>query len=359
MATISLCMIVKDEEQVLARCLESVKGAVDEIVVVDTGSTDRTREIARGYTARVYDFAWVDDFAAARNFSFSRAKMDYILWLDADDLLLPADREALMELKGTLDADVVMMRYNVAFDEGGNPTFSYYRERLLRRAANFCWEGAVHEAITPAGKVVYSEIAVTHRKQGPRDPGRNLRILERLLAKGEALDPRQRFYYARELFDAGRYREADAAFQAFLDGGDGWVENEIDACRQQALCRRALGDEEGALRSLLRSFCYGAPRAELCCELGRVFFDREDWRTAAFWYELAATRPRDDRSGGFVLPDCYGYIPYLQLCVCHDRLGDRERARSCNELAAALKPEDPAVLHNRAYFAALDGGETS
>ena len=73
MATVSLCMIVRNEEDVLGRCLESVKDIVDEIIIVDTGSTDRTKEIAGRFTNTVYDFPWIDDFSAARNFSFSKA----------------------------------------------------------------------------------------------------------------------------------------------------------------------------------------------------------------------------------------------------------------------------------------------
>lgn len=72
MASISLCMIVRDEEAVLGRCLESVAPAVDEIIVVDTGSTDGTKAVAAAYTDRIFDFAWVDDFAAARNASLPR-----------------------------------------------------------------------------------------------------------------------------------------------------------------------------------------------------------------------------------------------------------------------------------------------
>ena len=87
MATISLCMIVKNEEAVLARCLDSVADLMDEIIIVDTGSTDRTKEIAANYTSMVYDFPWQDDFSAARNFSFSKATMDYIYAPDADELL--------------------------------------------------------------------------------------------------------------------------------------------------------------------------------------------------------------------------------------------------------------------------------
>ena len=149
MATISLCMIVRDEEAVLGRCLESVKDAVDEIIIVDTGSTDRTKEIAEQYTSQLFTFQWVDNFAAARNFTFSKARMDYQMWLDADDVLMPEDAAALRTLKEELKADVVMMPYQVAFDSDGHPTMSYYRERLFKREKGFQWAGAVHETITP------------------------------------------------------------------------------------------------------------------------------------------------------------------------------------------------------------------
>ena len=81
MISISLCMIVKDEEAVLGRCLDSIKSAADEIVIVDTGSTDRTKEIAADYTDRIYDFKWEDDFSAARNFALSKGYKDYLMWL--------------------------------------------------------------------------------------------------------------------------------------------------------------------------------------------------------------------------------------------------------------------------------------
>lgn len=83
MISVSLCMIVKNEEDVLERCLKSVAGLVDEIIIVDTGSTDRTREIATHFTNQIFDFPWQDDFSAARNEAFSHASMDYCMWLDA------------------------------------------------------------------------------------------------------------------------------------------------------------------------------------------------------------------------------------------------------------------------------------
>ena len=97
-AKISLTLIVRDEEKNLPACLSSVAGLFDEIIVVDTGSKDRTRMIALEFGARVFDFVWVDDFAAARNAALARATGDYAFWLDADDVVDPPEREKLRQL---------------------------------------------------------------------------------------------------------------------------------------------------------------------------------------------------------------------------------------------------------------------
>lgn len=352
MCTISLCMIVKNEEEVLERCLDSARDIVEEIVIVDTGSTDATKEIARRYTDKVLDFAWIDDFAAARNVSFDHAVMEYCLWLDADDVIETVDRLRFLELKHTLpsDTDIVMLPYHTAFDEAGRPTFTYYRERLIRNRPEHRWTGAVHEAIEPAGHIVYGDAAVSHRKLHPGDPDRNLRIFEKLRQKGHAFSPREQFYYARELYYHKRYEEAAKLYRVFLEEGRGWVENNIDACRQLSACHIALGQEREALEALLHSLSYDAPRAELCCDLGQYFFNHGQIPMAIFWYELALTRRTDPRSGAFVSPECSGYIPCIQLCVCYDRLGAWETAAAYNDRAEAFKPGDASCAYNRAYF---------
>lgn len=352
MISISLCMIVKNECETLPRCLDSVAGIADEIIIADTGSTDGTQDAARRYTDRIFSFDWCDDFSAARNFAFSKAKMDYCMWLDADDVILERDRELLLELKRTLepDTDVVMLRYRSAAPEGGTPALSYYRERLLRRAAGFRWEGAIHEVITPRGKIVYSDASVTHAKTGIGDPWRNLRIFEKLLAGGRELSPREQFYYARELTYHGRDEEAAEQFRSFLDSGRGWVENEIEACLNLSACLLRLGRSEDAFTALVRSFRFGMPRAEICCELGRFFSDRGDYATARFWYEHALAAPDGARSGGFSLTDCRGYIPYLGLCVCAWRLGDAALSRSYNDMAGQIKPQGREYLFNKSFF---------
>lgn len=352
MVTISLCMIVKNEEEVLGRCLESVKDLADEIIIVDTGSEDRTKEIASRFTDKIHDFPWQDDFAAARNFAFSKASMDYQMWLDADDVILPKDREDFRKMKKEFkkDVDMVMLPYHVAFDENGNPSMTYYRERLMRRERGYVWQGAVHEVVVPAGNIVYGTAAVCHKKLHASDPDRNLRIYESMKERGQITDPRHQFYYGRELLYHGRYGEAADVLEHFLKEGKGWLENEISACLNLSECYEKLGQGQKALDSLLLSFRYDVPRPEACCAVGRFFLEQGRLEEAVYWYEGAKTCKDKGQAGGFTNPDCRGFIPDIQLCVCYDRMGDREKAIQYHEMAKALKPDDPAVAYNEAYF---------
>ena len=148
MITISLCMIVKNEEKLLARCLDSVADLMDEIIIVDTGSTDRTKEIAARYTDKVFDFAWVNDFAAARNFAFSKASMKYIYSADADEVLDEENRANFRRLKETLlpEIDIVQMYYANQLDFGTIYNFDKeLRPKLFKRVRSFVWEEPIHE----------------------------------------------------------------------------------------------------------------------------------------------------------------------------------------------------------------------
>lgn len=98
----------KNEEEVIGRCLESVKDLVDEINIVDTGSTDNTKQIVEQYTERIFDFEWIQHFAAARNYSFQQATKEFILWLDADDVFTEEDQKKFKALKKTLFPLIVM-----------------------------------------------------------------------------------------------------------------------------------------------------------------------------------------------------------------------------------------------------------
>jgi len=348
-------MIVKNEEKHIARCLDSVAELVDEIIIVDTGSTDRTVEIVSNYTSKVYTYPWEDDFSKARNYSFSKASMDYCMWMDADDILEETERDKFLQLKQAMasDIDIVMMKYNTSFDEAGKPSFSYFRERWIRNCAEYCWIGAVHEVIPPKGRIIYSDVAICHKKMGAGDPDRNLKIYQKMIAAGKPLEPRQQYYYGRELYYHEQYQEAVSVLEEFLLSAEGWIENKIEACSICAKCYYKLGQEESALLSLLRSMSFDLPRAELCCEIGKYFLEHGNYHNAIYWYETALNTPKNEYSGGFMLPDCHDYVPLLQLCVCYDKLGDPQKAKEYNERAGACKPYSQAYLYNKRYFDSL------
>ena len=349
---LSLCMIVRDEEKNLERCLQSVREAVDEIIILDTGSTDQTKKIAAKYTTHVDDYAWQDDFSAARNASLALATKPFILWLDADDVIEAPQLEKLIALKGQLHdgIDAVMMPYHYAFSQDGTPSLVFDRERIVRREAGFALAGAVHEAISVSGSVIRENIVIRHTgEHGADSNARNLRIYAAQMVRGERLSPRDQYYYARELKSAGRLEQAEQAFAAFLSEV-GWQVNRLDAQIQRAECLLHMGRLKEAKQACLSALECGAPHAEALCVLGACFLEEDDLQAAEHWYRAAllCRMPQDKRS--FVSPQAYGYIPLMQLCVILSRLGDDVQASRMNEQALLLQPGDPAALYNRAYF---------
>ena len=357
--TISLCLIVKNEEDVIGRCLDSVQDIVDEIIIVDTGSNDRTKEIVSKYTNKLYDFPWINDFSAARNFAFSRATKEYILWLDADDVILDSDREKFLLLKSTLDSaiDSVTMNYNLSHDEKGQVTSSLRRNRLVKRSKNFRWIGAVHEYLEVGGTIVNSDVAITHCALS-HDSDRNLTIYNERMAKGESFCPRDLYYYANELKDHGKHNEAIKYYQQFLDTKQGWIEDNIAACGKVADCLLALNNPEKHLDYIYKSFNYDTPRAEFCCRLGFHYLQANQLQQAAFWYKIATELEKPANCLGMLNHACWTWLPHLQLCVCYDRLGKHDLACKHNELAAGFVLDHAGVLYNRKYFENLFNHKT-
>lgn len=351
----SLCMIVKNESEGLARCLESAGGIFDEIIIVDTGSTDSTREIALRFTDKVYDYVWQDDFAAARNYSFSLAKSDYAIWLDGDDYIPPEERQKLAKILSELDKtkpDAVFLPYAVGFDERGVPNFVYERERIIRLASGMRFEGAIHEAIPVRGKTVHEAAQIYHLGKSNREEKRNLRIFEGLIKSGKSLSAREKYYYARELVYVKRLEEAKRYYLECFEDESAWSENRVSSAAELASII-SQEDPDDALSLLLKSLAIAPPRADICCIAGNIFLKKGEYDQAIFWYSLAPSR-YTGAGASLISSDYGGYIPYLQLTVIYDRLGDKRTAREYNELAGKCRPQGAEYLWNKAYFEGQD-----
>lgn len=343
---ISLTLIVKDEEEVLGRCLESVSDLVDEIVVVDTGSKDATKEIARKYTDLIFDFPWRDDFSAARNFALQKASCDYALWLDADDIIPEKSRKIFPSLKEQLSAlpDFVMCRYEL----GEKAEISFFRERVIKLNAGHFFRGRVHECIQPSGKIVYSDFSVTHLRSKKERAGRNLAIYQKW-KKEEALSPRDLFYYGRELYYERLFEEAIAVLEEMLRG-DGFYVNKIDACKTIGLCYLEKQNFEKAIEAFLKSFLYGEPRASLCCEIGKAFRRQKKYKEAAFWFETALKAKDHSKEGDFEEPNTRSIDPLLELVCCYYALGDLQTSIRYHKKTEEIAPDHPSVVYNRKFF---------
>ena len=225
---LSLCMIVRNEEEMLPPCLESVRGVVDEIVIVDTGSSDATRELARRAGARVLERPWDDDFAAPRNLALRHATGDWVLQLDADERLAPGSAEGLRAAMAREDLDLGTLRLHDARrvdapvaavvsgrERMGAPTLV---PRLMRRTEDLAYRGIVHESVEAwlerrghRVDAVDADIvhlgAVPDRRATLGKRSRNVALLERRCRlEPDSITPFG--FLAMEQLEAGRIAEA-------------------------------------------------------------------------------------------------------------------------------------------------------
>lgn len=341
MITVSLCMIVKNEEKILDRCLGTVADLVDEIVIVDTGSTDGTKELARKYTENIYDFQWTDDFSAARNFAFSKARMDYIYSADADEVLSEENRERFRRLKETLlpEIEIVQMKYGNQLQYGTVYNFDEeYRPKLFKRRRDFVWESPIHETVRLEPVIYDSDIVITHLP-GESHAKRDLALFDRHCRKGLRLSKRLFGLYARELMIAGDEEDFARALPHFVDAAADLERDSREvaqACCVAARAARLSGDVILFFKYATKGLA-GEECSEICCELGHFYEDHRDYDEAAIWFYNAVyeTQPLLNIHAG-------GSEGLEGLVRCYEALGCPEQAEAYREELAKANREEQA-----------------
>ncbi len=339
MANISVCMIVKNEAGVLARCLESLGDVPDEIIVVDTGSTDATKAVAARFTDKIFDYAWADDFAAARNFSLARARCDYIYVADADEVIDEENLARFKQLKEALlpEVEVVEMAYAQFHDYQTTENFEVeYRPKLFRRLRAFQFADPIHEALRTDPVVYRSNVVVFHRPTGSH-AGRDLALLGRLAAEHYGFSGRLEMMYARELMMAGTTADFDAA-QPYFEALRANPARQPDRVRRAA-CVLAKGAAlRGDCVDLLRAAApelVGTPPSEICCALGDYYLGIDDTQQAADWYTAALSGAAPE-----LVADSVGSQPLNGLAACFEAAGDMRQAAAYRKRADEWRAEN-------------------
>ncbi|MCQ2506004.1 MAG: glycosyltransferase family 2 protein [Lachnospiraceae bacterium] len=288
MITVSVCLIVLNEEKILARCLRSFSCIADEIIVVDTGSTDNTKKIAADFTDKIYDFKWVNDFSKARNYAFSKCNCDYIYSCDADEVLDEENIKKFENLKNNLpeNVEIVQMFYKNQLEF--NTTYNYDKElrtKLFKRKRDFVWEECVHEQIRLTPVIFDSDIEITHMPLSLHSK-RDFKVIKDAILRGEAISKRLWEMYAKELFISGDnedFLEAGAIFESY-------VENNIldESLLRSCLCVIAKAsliknDIIGFFAAALKNVGTNNPSGEICYMLSKLYYDTGKYEDAYLW----------------------------------------------------------------------------
>jgi glycosyltransferase involved in cell wall biosynthesis len=357
--TLSLCMIVKDEEKNLPECLESVKDVVDEIIVVDTGSIDRTANIAQSFGAQVYHFKWCDDFAAARNESLRHATGDYILWLDADDRIEKSEAKRLEELKKRLPkAKDRAYALELQSPRGGTVEDVSYQTRIFPNLPGVCFEGIIHEQVgfslqrlgIPFECV---PIKVTHYgysdyKQLPEKAARNLSLLLRQSEKNPS-DYVNQFHLAETYGVLGNKSKALEHFKKVIYETNCRDENPyilLAAYLELAKIYRGMCLYTTAQQILNEASQLYPDSSLVKFYLGELYFYMNNYEDAL--KELSHVK--EDELDLFVIPipkKAIGYLLHCYKAKCYQLLGDQERSSQLLDNLERVREEyEKALQYN-------------
>lgn len=350
MEKLSVCLIVKNEEPVLERCLSCVVRFADELIVVDTGSTDNSAEIAGKYTTQVYHHSWENSFAKARNYSYSKSTGDYIMWLDADDVISDENIEKIIELKKETCADVIFTKYR---DDSETGLYSYVlRDRIIKRSVYTHWEYDIHESIPVQDKwkrLDRDDIEIVHKKEYVNEPERNMNIFRGLIDAGRQLEPFEKSNLIKELSLHNKPNEAvellNKSRDEFSEYSYDYALNYVTPCliknKRWKECAEIIETAQTRMHSTAR----------MVYSLGYCAEKSGDEKRAEQLYKEAMTVNEDPLSLSIRYTGYDDYYPRLRLAEIAYRKGNLTEALHLIELAGKLYPKAEEWKKMRLRFA--------
>jgi len=345
---LSVCLITLNEEKVIERILSCAQKFADEIIVVDTGSIDTTVNICKKYTDKIYHFKWINDFSAARNYAFSKATCEYIMWLDADDFINNKNIDKILTIKNSNTRyDTYMCKYLCGFNDNDKPSLVFYRERIVKNCINARFKGVIHEVIIPFGIIQYTDVEIEHRKIGQGDPKRNLKIYRYHLNKEKFLQPRDLYYMAKEYYYLGYYKSAIIYLKRFIKERDIYLPDLSDAYLTLHDCYKNLG-YKSPNKYLFEHLNKCGFNSEVFCKIGDEYLEKNQIKTAIGYYKFALNCEREEF--GFVKPIYYYLYPNLQLVLCYYKLDDLKTARFYHEKCMLEDSKNKFVAYNNDFF---------
>ena len=371
MTDISACIIARDEESTLEECLLSIRPHVSEIVVVDTGSIDRTPEIARKYADVVEVFldcnnvetGLIENFSTARNRSFELASHEWVFWIDADDVLEGGEHLRRLAAEAKDDNVLILAPYEYAFDAEGRCVDLHYRERLMRPRHLLEWRFPVHEGCMfrelPDGagfSTSHSDaFRIKHRSHistKPREAGRNLRILKEYVRKVGENEPRALFYLGREYGMQGDVGNAVRVLKRYVELSH-WDDEKCCAQLELAKLYQRIGDHDAAVEWGLRAIAtkswpdpYWALAKSFYCLADMGVTPEYNYRRAAHFARIGLSLVNEGPQTVLFNNPRARFEIHIYLNAILSRLGDVDGAiASCEEGLKGL-PDDEMLRKN-------------